>query len=260
MCSNHRLAVAVLIVALAGLGCATSGSPPPVSLADQRLGAAKRDVGIDYLANGRIPMAIRELQLSERLNPEDPVAIHWLGEAYRRRGLNDKALEYLLRAQVSLPDDQDLLLNLAGLYIQLKKYPEAIEQCQRLIDDPTFSQPWKALTNKGWAEFKAGDVQQARASFDQALAFRPNYWPALLDLGILDSQEGRKLQAITRFEKVLEKDVGSSAEAETHYRLGETYVSLGRRDKAVHYFTLAAQRAPDDSWGQQSEKYLKLLH
>jgi tetratricopeptide (TPR) repeat protein len=241
-------------------GCASSGGAPTISDEDFRIAFAKRNVGIDYLANGSIPMAVRELQQSHELNPEDPVTIHWLGEAYRRRGLSDKALEHFLVALEQIPSDADLRLNLAGLYIQLKRYPEAIEHSQFLIDDPTFGAPWKACTNKGWALLQMGRTAEARASFDEALAFRPDYWPARLNLGILEAQEGRKLQAITNFEKVLERDVGPSAEAETHYRLGETYVSLGRREKAVHYFKMAAEAAPYDRWGQQSEEYLKLLH
>lgn len=256
---QHPVAFGLTLVLL-GSGCASSGPVSPVSEEDARIALAKRNVGIDYLANGRTPMAIRELQFAHELDPDDPVTTHWLGEAYRRRGLLDKALEHMLEAAEQLPNDADLNLNLAGLYVQLKRYPEAIEHSQILIDDPTFAAPWKAYTNKGWAELQLGETQKARLSFEQALDFRPSYWPARLNLGILDSQEGRKLQAIVNFEKVLERELGRSAEAETNYRLGETYISLGRRDKAVQYFKLAAERAPYDRWGQQSEEYLKLLH
>lgn len=260
MSKFHRQIVTAVVLALASAGCASSGGEPALSAEDARIAVAKRNVGIDYLANGRTPMAIRELQFAYQLNPEDPVTIHWLGEAYRRRGLLDKALEHFLMAVERMPNDPDLRLNLAGLYVQLKRYPEAIESSQILIDDPTFAAPWKAYTNRGWAELQLGHTEQARKSFEEALAYQPSYWPARLNLGILDSQEGRKLQAVANFEKVLERNIGRSAEAETNYRLGETYVSMGRRDKAVQYFKLAAENAPYERWGQQSEEYLKILH
>ena len=260
MRSIPRRTVFALVLALAGTGCASSGGGSALTEGDARIAVAKRNVGIDHLASGRTPMAIRELRVAHDLNPEDPVTIHWLGEAYRRRGLFDKALENFLKAVDQIPDDPDLHLNLAGLYVQLKRYPEAIEQYQILIDDPTFSAPWRAYSNKGWAELQLGHTQEARDSLEEALAYRPTYWPARLNLGILDKQEGRDLQAIVNFERVLERKVGRSAEAETHYRLGETYVSMGRRDKAVHYFRLAAERAPYERWGRESEEYLKLLH
>lgn len=260
MCFHRLLVASMLVASLALAGCASSPDSVLIPSEDFRIALAKRNVGIDYLANGQVPMAVRELQLAHQLNPHDAVTIHWLGEAYRRRGLEDKALEHFHLALEQIPEDADLRLNLAGLCIQLERYEEAITHSQFLIDDPAFGAPWKAYTNKGWAEFKMGRTAEARISFSEALAFRPDYWPARLNLGILDAQEGHKLEAIMNFEKVLERNVGPSAQAETHYRLGETYVTLGRRKKAVHYFKLAAEGAPYDRWGQQSEKYLKLLH
>jgi type IV pilus assembly protein PilF len=257
--SRRRSATALLLLFLP-LGCATPSITPEQREVDHRIAEAKRNVGIDYLANGRTPMAIRELQQAHQLDPDDPATIHWLGEAYRRRGLLDKALEHFEKALELMPRDSDLLLNLTGLYIQLKRFPEAIETSQTLIDDPTFSAPWKAFTNRGWAELQLGYTPEARASLEEALAFQPAYWPARLNLGILENQEGRRLQAIVNFEKVLERNLGRSVEAETNYRLGEAYVSLGRRDKAVECFKIAAETAPYERWGQQSEEYLRVLH
>jgi type IV pilus assembly protein PilF len=260
--SIHRLLlVAIAAGALTNAGCATTPDVDPEQHAsDLRIALAKRNVGVDHLANGRTPLAIRDLQFSYELNPEDPDTVQWLGEAYRRRGLLDKALEFMLRARAMDPADHDMLLNLTGLYVQLKRFTDAIEVSQVLIDDPTFPAPWQAFTNRGWAELQLGHTQEARASFEEALAFQPRYWPARLNLGILDAQEGRRLQAIVNFEKVLERNIGESAQAETNYRLGEAYVSLGRRDKALEYFKVAAEKAPYNRWGQQSQEYLKLLH
>lgn len=255
------LLASLVLVAFVAAGCAsTSDVEADQHETDLRIAVAKRNVGIDHLANGRTPMAIRELQHAYELDPNDAETVLWLGEAYRRRGLLDQALEFMLRAQEMDPANQDLLLNLTGLYVQVKRFAEAIETSQVLIDDPTFPAPWKAYTNRGWAELQLGHTSDARASFEEALAFQPRYWPARLNLGILEAREGRRLQAIVNFEKVLERNVGRSAEAETNYRLGEAYVSLGRRDKALHYFKVAAEKAPYERWGQQSQEYIKLLH
>ena len=158
------------------------------------------------------------------------------------------------------PKDQELQLNIAGLYILLKRFPEAIEVSQILIDDPTFASPWRPLTNRGWAELQLGQLRQARASFTTALDFRPRYWPARLNLGILESKQGNRLQAILNFERVLERNIGENAEAEVNYRLGEVYVSLGRREKAIDRFRLAAKVSPEGSWAKRSEENLRLLH
>lgn len=258
--TRRGLLLAVAAFALASAGCgSTPYVDPEQRAANLRIGLAKRNVGVDHLANGRTALAIRELQFAYELNPEDPRTVQWLGEAYRRRGLLDRALEHMLIAREMDPADHDMLLNLTGLFVQLKRFPEAIEASQVLIDDPTFPAPWHAFTNRGWAELQLGHTEKARMSFEEALAFQPRYWPARLNLGILDAKEGRRLQAVVNFEKVLERNIGKSATAETNYRLGRAYVSMGRRGKAVRYFKLAAEKAPYLRWGQQSEEYLKLL-
>jgi Tfp pilus assembly protein PilF len=225
-----------------------------------RVARARRNVGIDYLASGRTPMAIRELRRAETLDPDDPITIHWLGEAYRRRGLLDQALENFLRSIEMDPEAQEIRVNLAGLYLQRKRYPEAIEQSQILIDDPTFSSPWRAFTNRGWAELQLGYLEAAQASFEEALNFRRTYWPARLNLGILEAKQGRDLQAIANFEQVLERDIGETAASEVNYHLGESYVGLGRRAKALEHFKVSAAEAPYSRWAEQSAAYLKLLH
>jgi tetratricopeptide (TPR) repeat protein len=253
------LFVSLSILLLLASGCA-SGPTLEERERDLRIGKARRDVGIDYLSHGRTPLAIRELQHSHLLAPNDPVTVHWLGEAYRRRGLLDKALAHMIEAVELDPEAQELRLNLAGLYMQLKQYPEAIVHSQVLIDDPTFASPWRALTNRGWAEFQLGQISDARASFDEALAFKNDYWPARLNLGIVEAESGRSLAAIVNFEQVLErKTLNQNAESEATYRLGQAYVTMGQHGKALEYFKRSAERLPLGHWAQQSEEYLKLL-
>jgi type IV pilus assembly protein PilF len=253
---SGRLALAMLACLVLGTG----GCASAPSVADQRIARARRNVGIDYLAKGRTPHAIRELQSAQKLAPDDPVTIHWLGEGYRRHGLLDKALEYFLRSIELDPEAQEVRLNLAGLYIQRKLYPEAIEQCQALIDDPTFASPWQAYTNRGWAELQLGELDAAHASLQEALAFRRTYWPARLNLGILEARRGQTMAAVVNFEQVLERNISKAASSEVNYHLGEAYVRMGRRQKAVEFFKTSASTAPYGPWAEQSAEYLKLLH
>ena len=89
--------------------------------------------------------------------------------------------------------------------------------------------------------------------------FRSHYWPTLLNLGILEAEQGHKVEAIRYFSSVLEVEADPSAVAEVNYRLAEIYVSLGKREQAVGHLRTAVVKAPSDPWGQKSEEYLKLL-
>jgi tetratricopeptide (TPR) repeat protein len=122
------------------------------------------------------------------------------------------------------------------------------------------SSPWHAYTNRGWAELQLGQLDAANASFLEALAFRRTYWPARLNLGILEAKRGQPLAAIVNFERVLERDIGKAATSEVNYHLGQAYVRMGRRDKAVKYFQKSASVAPYSRWAEQSAEYLRILH
>ena len=253
----------LVALALAIGGCVTTvddAKPDAKSLA-----TATRDVGIDHLAQGRTALAIRKLKESMLYDSNDPATHLWLGDAYRRKGMLGEAEEQLLIA-LRLNSDtgdynhQETVLNLSALYIQMKRHDEARARCQELIDNPTFSTPWRALTNRGWAEYKQGLLAEARASFDEAIDFHPRYSPAHFNLGILDQRERHYLDAIRRFEIALDAGrLSADAEAEANYRMAEVYVSLGRRGKAIDHFSMALERSPYGRWGTQSQSYLELL-
>jgi len=251
----------IALVALA-LGCATTGEDDAasrISAADESRARAHQSVGANHLREGRVPLAIRELRASEELNPGDRWTQLTLAEAYRQKGLNADAEKHLQKALEIDPAFQEARLTLSGLYIQLERYPEAIAEAQALIDDPTYPQPWTALTNKGWALLQLKRREEARTALSTALDYNDRYWRAHLNLGILDSEESKRIDAIERFERVLELSPGPLGTAEANYRIAEIYVSLGKREQALEHLVAATSQRPSGSWGKRSEDYLKRL-
>lgn len=256
---------AALMVSLSS-GCM---SPVTVNLEEESSvseSLARRGLGIDYLSSGRTAMAIRELSASLEMDDSDAQTHLWLGEAYRRKGRAEEA-EALFSKAAALAtrrtDEvtrQQALLNLSALLAQNGRYAEAIELCEQLSTDPTFSSPWRPLTNCGWAWMQLGRLDEARRDFQEALEYFPRYGPALLNLGILESKEGHRVAAIDALERAIESGrLNSSGLSEANFRLGEIYVGLGRRDKAVEHFDQAVDISPDIDWASQSQAYLDLL-
>jgi len=247
-------------------GCVTTtpdATPDPFEVTEAE---AKRDLGVDYLSTFRTGMAIRELTHSLELDDGDPKTHLWLGEAFRRKGQTEIAENYLrdaIKLSTRREDDetkQQAQLNLSALLSQLGRYEESLEFCEALAADPTISTPWRPLSNCGWALMKLGRLDEARARFDEALTFFPRFGPALLNLGILEAKQGHAVKAIRSLQKALDSGrLSASGHAEANYRLGELFVGLGRRDRAVDHFKAAAKIAPDDDWGSQSQAYLDLL-
>jgi len=251
------LAVGLLVLAPL-LGCATAPSAEDEELKIKKAGS-HFNLAADHADNGRLELALRELLAAERFDPGNPRIKHSLGMVYLQKGKAAEAEAYLLRALEIWPEYGQARFNLATLYLNQERYEECIEHSKILYDDATFSSPWRALTNWGWADYKLGRVEEARRRLEYSRDFRARYWPTLLNLGILEAEQGHKVEAIRYFADVLEIEPGPSATAEANYRLAEIYVSLGKRKQAVGHLRTAVVKAPDDPWGKKSEEYLKLL-
>jgi type IV pilus biogenesis/stability protein PilW len=257
-----------LALFLAATGCAGAGGPRPSPAATpaaaqepatDRRAQAHYKLGVEYLRQGETALAIRELRGATQYDPSDVWARLALAEAYRLKGHLDLAGTELGEALRLRPDFQQARLNLSALYIQMERYEDAVAQARMLLEDPTFPVPWKALTNQGYAEYKLGRLREARQSLELAVEYHADYWQALLNLGILEADEGRRLEALERFDRVLALQPGPLAESEVNYRIGEIYVALGNRERALEHLTAAASNRPSGPWGKRSEDYLKRL-
>lgn len=261
----RRALAAALLILLAG-GCATIQEPNEDTSVVSNA-RARRDLGIDYLSSRRTALAIRELRASLDADPSDPETHLWLGEAYRRKGQREEALEAFESAaklaahRKDIQTAQDARLNLSALLSQMGRHEEALEHCEAMSADPTFPSPWRPLTNCGWALLQLGRLDEARTHLDQALEYFPRYGPALLNLGILETKLNHPLAAITALEKAIASGrLSGSGRSEANFRLGELFVSLGDREKAIANFRAAVETAPTLEWGSQSQAYLDLLH
>ena len=256
---SHLLVGSAMLLALAAALSCTTTPDVETAFAQDKKARAHYNAGIEQMRQGKIALGIRELRTALQIAPEDPW-IHWaLAEAYRRKGRIDDAESHLLTALEIRPEFQQARLNLSALYVQVGRYQEAIVLTDQLLDDPTFPVPWKALTNRGWALYELGQSREARDSFEEALEYNEKHWRSFLALGILDEEAGDRVEALERFEHVIALEPGPLAEAEANYRIGEIYIALGNRDRAVQHLTAATAKEPNGQWGKRSEDYLRRL-
>ncbi len=278
----YRIALAAVLALGPVLGCATgqapdattpvASSPPPRAPAPKdgieknprATDAQKRarmhfQMGLDSLRANRAPDAIGELLTAERFDPLDPQIQFGLAEAYRQQGRTVETEAHLVRSLQLDPNFHQARLNLAAVYIQADRYDEAITLLNQLLADPTFPSPWRALTNLGWAEFRAGRLDAAHQHLSTAVDYRPEYWPARLNLGILEAERGNREEAIQHFQRVLEGKPTPLAEAEVRYRLAEQLISAGDKMGAVRQLNVASDLQPSGPWSKRSAEYLKTL-
>ena len=254
------LGFAVALTALCGCATPQSNARPVVSEDAVREALAHHGEGAKLLREGKIAHAIRELRAAAALNPNDAWGRLALGEAYRLRGMMAEAEHEVREALQIDPKFQEARLTLSGIYVQVERYQEAVAEAQRLIDDPTYSEVWMPLTNKGYALMRLGQLAEARSSLELAAEFKESYWRAHLNLGILAALEGHREEALACFARVLEFGAGTLGEAEANYRSAEIYVALGDQSRAIRHLLAANERNPDGQWGRASAEFLKRLH
>jgi tetratricopeptide (TPR) repeat protein len=253
-----RIAVGIA-AALLGLSCAHSQAREQEREMARKRADSHFNIAVDHMESGRVELALRELLMAERQDPKNARIQHAIGVAYLQKGKPVEAERHMKAALAISPDYQDARHNLAALYLNQKRYVECIQEARHLYDDATFIAPWRALTLWGWAAYQLGDAAEAHSHLEYARDQNPRYWPALLDLGILEAEQGNREEAIRYFERVIALDPGPSATAEASYRLAKIYVSIGKQKQAVNHLRTAVVKAPSDPWGKRSEEYLRTL-
>ena len=249
---------ALLVLALAS--ACTTVTPIDVSKADSH-----RDLAEAKLAKGENELAIKEYQIAIKLNPNDAESHFGNAEAYRRKSLLPDSERELREALRIDPDHHEARLALGVTYLEMERWNDAAAEFERLAGDPTFVRPTRALVNLGWAHYKSGDLERAKADFERALKQDRSNYVAHLDLGIVYYEQGELVEAVSHFEecvKILSErpvKVFGPVEAEARYRMAQAYVRLGKRDKAVDALSIAVARGGESEWVRKSNDYLKVL-
>jgi Tfp pilus assembly protein PilF len=251
--------MAALLVSVLATACHTV-TPEEIGLADSH-----RDLAEVKLSMNQPELAIKEYQAAIRLNPNDPETHFGLSEAYRRKEMLpdcERELREVLRLD---PSHNEARLSLGVTYLQMERWNDAAAEFERLSLDPTFVRPTRAFVNLGWAHYKAGDLDRAKADYEQALKLDRSNYVAHLDLGIVFYDKGELVDAVSHFDecgKILAErpvKVYGSVEAEARYRMAQAYVRLGQRDRAVDSLKVAVERGGESEWARKSTDYLKVL-
>lgn len=146
---------------------------------------------------------------------------------------------------------------LADLYVEEKKYPQAIAAAERVLqakpNDPS------ALTALYDAAVATGDKARAESTLAAMTGGAPGRDTAvrLLNKGVIDFNESRMPEALAAFQNAEKAD---PTLAKTHYMLGLTYANLDDKAKAVeHLAKFLEMAAPDDSDAETAKAMLEEL-
>jgi type IV pilus assembly protein PilF len=217
---------------------------------------ARMRMGVTYLEQRNLPMAMRELTKASELDPGNPEIDMTLGLAYKERGDMSKAEEYLRKAIDKKSDYADARNNLGILLAERKAWDPAIREFEAAAANVMYATPERAYFNLGEAYRAKGDPANAEGAYRRALRANDRFAPAYTALsGVLGGQ-GKWNDAAS----VLTRCVDLLPDyAPGWMELGRVWLRLSRPSDALKAFDKVLAVSSDPEERKQAASYVTLL-
>ncbi len=193
------------------------------------------DWGSELLLHRTLEPAIAVFQQGVALHPDSPRMEIGLGMAYYSLGRYDEAVKALLRAADLSPSDPRVYPFLSRAFDSSPTQAnEVIERFRRFTElQPRNGKACYYYALSLWKGKRAQDpdvdLTQVEALLKKAIALDPALAEAQLQLANLYADQRNYSQAVPYYLKARELNPDL---ADVHYRLSQTYVHLGEKDKA----------------------------
>jgi tetratricopeptide (TPR) repeat protein len=201
--------------------------------------------GERYFKQQQYAEAVIEYRNVLRIDGNNSQAVKQLGLAHYQLGQAGQAFRFLLKAQELEPDNQEIALKLAAVYLLGRKAAEARGQAERILDrDPKNLDAlilWSgAASSRQELDAAVRRLETARAELDPESRYH-------LTLANLYRRSGNREAAGQAFQAALARDPRS---VEAHLELGSFYAEQNARPEAEQHLKTAASLAPAGSWAQ----------
>lgn len=155
-----------------------------------------------YLSRGEYAKAITSYNEYISLYPEHIKSIYNRGRAYEALGQYEKALEDYQHVLKREPQNVKALLSMANdFYVRQKDYENTVFYADKALEHDTKNA--MAYTLKGRALQKLGRVNDALASYNNAISVNAKYADAYISKGSLYIAANQKTKACSNFKTAL---------------------------------------------------------
>jgi len=170
-----------------------------------------------------------------------------LAEVARRRGDPDAAIAHYQDAVRLAPDAAEFQVNLALLFVERNRIPEAAAAFQRAVDlRPADAE---SHNNLGAMLARLGRTRDAADHYRRALEISPQYSLARRNLGLALAAGGDVTAGIRECLEALRL---SPNEAQWHYEVGVMLASVGQIDAAVAHLRDAIRISPQHAAAREA--------
>ncbi len=217
---------------------------------------ARMRMGVTYLEQRNIPMAMRELMQASELDPDNAEIDMMLGLSYRARGDGQKAEEHLRKAIDKNSDYAEAHNNLGIVLAGRQAWDEAIREFEAAASNVRYTTPEWAIYNAAEAHRAKGDAVKAEEQYRRALRINEQYAPAYIGLSSLLGRAGRWAEA----EAILLRCVAAVPDYPDGWmELGRAYTAMKRPADAAKAFRTVLSVTEDPGIRKQAAGYLRVL-
>jgi len=228
------LLAGVLVVGVSLLPSLVRFPTPPISP------EAPSNMGLSFLAIGKVDQAITELRKSIEIAPDYAVGHNNLGIALVRQGKLKEAIEHYEKAIQLIPDYPEAHYNLAEVLYRQRRFDEAIAHCRAALSiRPDYAPIHVCLAN---SLLLKGYLDEAIMEYRKALRLQPD---------VPDAQHNLKvaLEAKRRMGSAGQQDTHSydsrKQQAISHYNTANGLMRQGKFTEAILEFREAVRLKPD---------------
>lgn len=216
-------------------------------------------LGISLMNEGNYTEALRELFEAEKLYPDNSILQNVMGLALRFKGDLEGARQHLEKAVALDPHNSEAYNNLGVVYLDLKKWDEAISCFEKAMSDILYSTPENSWYNLGVAYENKKDFSKAIECYKKAselASTNPRVYQVYKRLGRIYYYSGKYLDSVSTLEKARSLNKN---DAETRLFLGQSYIRIGQKKSAIGEFKEVLRLDPNGPLAREAGGYLKLL-
>jgi type IV pilus assembly protein PilF len=248
MMTRANLLVVTAIISML-CGCVTSTTQTRKFEESDEAAGHNYQLGVQYFRKGNYGLARDRLERSLDFDPKAASTHSMLALTYVQLSNTRLATEHFDLAVRYGPNDQDVRNTYAVFLCGQGNYDEARQQFDRAINIRENDNPEVMMSNAGVCMAKKPDFELAERYFRQAIARRPSYGEALIQLAALKHRTEDNLTARAFLQRYLSFNEASAA---VLYLAIQIETELGMDREATDYLNRLLRDFPDSPEARQT--------
>ncbi len=252
---RHFKIIIILFVSFTLFACAPSGkganNRTPKQLADSHYKLA-----MAQLQGNNPTMALKELLIAERQDPENSEILVALAQTYQLKKAYSLAEQKYLKALQLSNNDPRYQNNLAALYLDTHHWDKAIHYFDLASKNLLFVQAHVAVAGKAYAYYKKMDYAKALKFATEAISMAPNYAQAYMLKSRIYKALGDREKEMYFLQRTVDVAPNSMS---ARYQLAELFLRDNSLVKAKQQLKTIVDFSPNSEVGRKAEVLLKTL-